>query len=90
MSYSALGQYEEAIATYKKELQFYGPDQLMAHLGLAGTYARMGREKEARSEGAEVMRIDPEFSLERFIKSLPYDQSRKDRVADALRKAGLK
>jgi hypothetical protein len=36
------------------------------------------------------MRIDPEFSLERFIKSLPYDQSEKDRVASALRKAGLK
>jgi hypothetical protein len=50
----------------------------------------MGREKEARSEGAEVVRIDPDFSLERFIKSLPYDQSGKDRVADVLRKAGLK
>jgi hypothetical protein len=37
----------------------------------------MGRENEAGFEGAEVMRIDPEFSLERFIKSLPYDQSKK-------------
>jgi len=90
VSYSMLGQYEEAIATYKKELQIYGPDHLMAHLGLAGTYATLGRENEARAEGAEVLRIDPEFSLERFIKSLPWDQSRKDRAADALRKAGLK
>jgi adenylate cyclase len=89
-SYSALGQYEEAVATYKKVLHVYGPDQLLAHLGLLGTYARMGRENEARAEGAEVLRIDPEFSVERFIKSLPYDQSRKDRTADALRKAGLK
>jgi adenylate cyclase len=89
-SYRAVGQYEEAIATYKKELQFAGPDQLLAHLGLAFTYVVMGRENEARSEGAEVMRIDPEFSLERYIKSLPIDQSTKDLMASALRKAGLK
>jgi len=54
------------------------------------TYAIMNREKEARSEGAEVMRINPEFSLERFLRSRPYDQSKKDRIAGALRKAGLK
>jgi len=89
-SYRVVGQYEEAIATYKKELQFAGPDQLLAHLGLALTYVVMGRENEARSEGAEVMRIDPEFSLERYIKSLPIDQSTKDLMASALRKAGLK
>jgi adenylate cyclase len=89
-SYSWLGQYEEAIATNKKVLQIYGPDHLMAHLGLAITYAWMDREKEARAEGAEVLRIDPKFSVERFIKGLPSDQSRKDRMADALRKAGLK
>ena len=88
-SYTSLGQFEEAIATYKKVLHVYGPDQLPAHLGLAGTYAIMGREKEARAEGAEVMRIDPEFSVERYLKSRPYNQSRKDFIAAALRKAGL-
>ena len=89
-SYSWLGQYEETIATYKKVLQIYGPDHLLAHIGLAVTYALMDREKEAYAEGAEVLRIDPKFSWERWIKGLPYDQSRKDRMADALRKAGLK
>ena len=90
ISYNSLGQHDEAIATYKKVLQFYGPDHLLAHLGLAGVYAFMDREEEARAEGAQVMRIDPNFSLDRFMKGLPYDQSRKDRIADALRKAGLK
>jgi adenylate cyclase len=90
MAYSSLGKYDEAIATYKKVLHFYGSDHLMAHLGLAGVYASIGREDEARAEGAEVMRIDPKFSLERFIKGLPLDQSRKDRMGDVLRKAGLK
>jgi hypothetical protein len=27
-------------------------------------YAKMGREKEARAEAAEVLRIDPKFKLE--------------------------
>jgi adenylate cyclase len=89
-SYNWLGQYGEAIATYNKVFQLYGSDHLMAHLGLATAYSDLAREEEARAEGAEVMRIDPKFSLDRFLKGLPYDQSRKDRVADALRKAGLK
>jgi hypothetical protein len=51
----------------------------------------MGREKEARAEAAEVLRIDPKFSLDSLAKMLPYkEQSETDKVADALRKAGLK
>jgi adenylate cyclase len=89
MAYARLGQYEEAIATYKKVLQIYGPDHLVAHIGLANMYAWTDRDKEARAEGAEVLRIDPKFSWERWLKGLPFDQSRKDRIADVLRKAGL-
>ena len=70
-------------------LQIYGRDHLLAHIGLAVTYAQMDREKEARTEGAEVLRIDPKFSWERWIKGLPYSQAVKDTIADALRKAGL-
>ena len=90
LSYGMLGQHEEAIATYQKMLQIYGPDHLMVHLGLAGEYGSIGREDEARAEGAEVLRIDPKFSLERYIKGAPFSQSSKDRLADVLRKAGLK
>ena len=51
----------------------------------------MGREKEARAEAAEVLRINPKFSLDSFAKTLPYkDQSEKDKIINALRKAGLK
>jgi len=89
-SYRNLSQYEEAIATYKKMLQIYGPDHLLAHLDLAVTYAWMDREKEARAEGAEVLRIDPKFTVERYLRGLAAPQSYKDRIAEALRKAGLK
>ena len=60
-------------------------------MGLAATYSMMGREKDARAEGAEVLRINPKFSLDSLAKMLPYkDQSETDKVANALRKAGLK
>ena len=51
----------------------------------------MGREKEARAEAAEVLRINPKFSLDKFAVTIPYkDQARTDLILDALRKAGLK
>jgi hypothetical protein len=49
----------------------------------------MGRENEARSEGAEVLRIDPKFSVEQFMKNYP-PGVRKDHLTEALLKAGLK
>jgi len=53
----------------------------------------MSREKEARAEAEEVLRLAPQFSLERYGKgmSLMYkNQAQTDRFIDALRKAGLK
>ncbi len=51
----------------------------------------MDREKEAYAEAAEVLRIDPNFSLDRFAKEYPYkDQSVTDNLINACRKAGLK
>jgi adenylate cyclase len=89
LAYSQLGQYEEAIATYKRVLQIYGPDHLMAHVGLAALYTRMDRENEARAEGEEVLRIDPKFSWERWINGLPYSKSKKDQLSKSLHKVGL-
>ena len=51
----------------------------------------MGHEKEARAEAAEVLRINPRFSVDSYAKTLSNkDQSVNDRVVAALRKAGLK
>jgi hypothetical protein len=51
----------------------------------------MGREKEARDEAEEVLRINPKFTLDSLIKIIPYkDQSISDNYINALRKAGLK
>jgi adenylate cyclase len=88
-TYSYLGRYDEAIATYKKLLQ-REPDYLPAHVSLAGIYVRVGRQEEAHAEAAEVMRIDPQFSLERYAKTLPMRKALVDQIVENLRKAGLK
>jgi len=88
-TYRFLGQYDEAIATFKKLLQLQ-PDYLPGHANLAATYALAGRQEEARAEAAEVMRIDPQFSLERFAKTFPFRQALVDQLVEAWRKAGLK
>ena len=90
-SYRHLGQLEEAEAAYKKVLQLYSPDHLIAHLSLAALYSLMGRAKEAGAEAAEVMRIDPKFSFERFSMIFPFrSQKRIAKTIEAYRQAGLK
>jgi len=84
------GRFEEATSAYKKALQ-RAPNSIFAHYGLAATYSLMGREKEARAEAAEVLGLNPKFSLDYLAKTLPYkDQSVTDNLINALRRAGLK
>ena len=84
------GRFEEAVSPLKKAIQL-APDNILAHIQLTSTYIWMGREKEARAEAAEVLRINPKFSLDLWAKKLPSkDQSKIDKEIDALRKAGLK
>jgi adenylate cyclase len=85
------GRFEEAVPAYKKGIQ-RAPDYIVAHIGLGTTYSLMGREKEARAEAEEILRINPKFSLDYFAKTgAPYkDQSQIDKIINAMRKAGLK
>jgi adenylate cyclase len=84
------GRFEEAGSALKKAIQL-APDDTTAHTLLAVTYIMMGREKEARAEAAEVLRINPKFSLDYYAKTFAYkDQFQNDKIVNALRKAGLK
>jgi hypothetical protein len=57
---------------------------------LAAVYIMMGRDKEAQAAAAEVLRINPKFSLDWYAStSFHKDQSVIDRTINALRKAGL-
>ena len=84
------GRLEEAVSAFKKGIQL-APDNLIFHLNLATTYIWMGREKEARAEAAEVLRIDPKFSVDYYAKTLSYkDQSVNDRVVGFPAQGGAK
>ncbi len=90
VAYRMTEQYQEAITQYKKALHI-APNNIMAHLGLAATYILLGRDEEARAEAAEVLRLNPKFSLEPYAKTIAYkSQTQIDRYIEALRKAGLK
>lgn len=89
-AYWPAGQYEDAIRVCKKALQ-YKPNNLFTHIALATTYSLCGQEEEARAEAAEVLRINPKFSLAYAAKTWPYkNHADLEFQVDALRKAGLK
>ena len=84
------GRFEESVSAYKKAIQI-APDHFNAHVGLVVTYIWMGRENEARATAAEVLRINPKYSVDYAAKAFFYkDQSFNDKLVAALRKAGLK
>ena len=88
-SYARMGRYQEATAAFKRLLA-RNPDHLGAHLDLAAIYSGSGQEEEARAEAAEVLRLNPDLSLEGLRQRLPFkDPTALDRYLDALRKAGL-
>jgi adenylate cyclase len=89
-AYYLAGRPEEAIAPLRQYLSHY-PNILSAHLILAAVYSEVGKEAEARTEAAEVLRLNPKFSLEVHKERAPIkDPALLERHLAALRKAGLK
>jgi adenylate cyclase len=90
MAYREAGKYEESITACKKALQRQ-PSNIYAHIVLAATYSLLNRQEEAHAAAAEVLRIDPKFSLDYFAESRPHiDPANTARLIETLRKAGLK
>ena len=84
------GRYEEGISAAKKAI-YLEPDNLWAHTCHASCYALLGRNDEAKAESAEVLRIDPKFSVINIKKQAPYKYPADTmHVVESLRKAGLK
>ena len=58
--------------------------------GLAACYTALGREQEARKAVAEVLRLNPEFSLELYSMTVPFkEQSDLEHHIEGLRRAGF-
>jgi adenylate cyclase len=88
-AYFMTGNLVESIATWKKALHV-NPDYLPAHAFLAACYISQGKRSESAASAAEVLRIDPDFTISSYARTLPYknDVDLK-RYTDALRRAGL-
>ena len=90
VAYRTMGRHAEAIAALQRVLS-RNPDHLHAHVNLLAAYSESGQEAEARAEAAEILRINPNYSLEVLGQRLPFkDQAELERLLTALRKAGLK
>jgi adenylate cyclase len=88
-AYFGAGRYEEAIAAHKKGLQ-RTPNDILTNEALTVAYSWAGRLEEARAQAAEILRINPKYSVEQRAKrSLYKNQADRDRYLDGLRKAGL-
>ena len=87
ISYAMTSQYEEAI-TWGKKAVLQKPNSFLANLFLTEILSLSGRDEEARTQAAEVLRINPKFSLEKWEKSAASVDT--ERFIGALRKAGLK
>jgi tetratricopeptide (TPR) repeat protein len=95
MSYYCIGRYEEArdIAEQFLGLAKNRGDEIVwgAHLMLAMNYIRLGLEHEATLAATELIRLNPDFTLEMDRRySLYKDPNILERQHEDLRKAGLK
>jgi adenylate cyclase len=80
---------EEAVKACEEGLR-RAPDGMIVHFMATTVFSACGKEKEARKTAKELLRINPKFSAESFAKRLPQiHQKDKDRITEALRKAGL-
>ena len=77
-------RYEDAIAASKKALRI-NPNDITTFRNLAAIYAVLGNDKEARAAAAEVLRLDPSFTIEREFRTIGWkDREGMERFKDAL------
>ncbi len=83
-----LGRYPEAVGLLKRILR--NPNTDTSRALLAACYGQMGLVSEAREAWRELLRVNPNYSIEQRRKVLPYKNPEDfERVVEGLRKAGL-
>jgi len=85
---------EDALTAFKELLQRAQrgelPPPLVSHLGLCAVYAELGREIEAKTHVQEILKINPNFSVEEAKKLHRWRDPRySEQWLSSLRKAGI-
>ncbi|PBB99270.1 adenylate/guanylate cyclase domain-containing protein [Mesorhizobium sp. WSM3862] len=84
-----LGRYEEAVDLLLQRLARNAVTDVSRAL-LAASYGHLGRFAEARGAWQEVLRVNPDYSLDYRRKVLPYKNPADfELIVDGLRKAGI-
>ncbi|MBA7693901.1 hypothetical protein ES703_102497 [subsurface metagenome] len=64
---------------------------MLNHITLTAVLGACGREEDARSQAKELLKVQPNFSVEYFGKRLTHkNDADKELILNGLRKAGLK
>jgi adenylate cyclase len=87
--YLHIGRLEDAVQEFKKVLN-RNPNDILAAIRLVAAYSLLGRKEDASAAAAEVLRLNPKFSITRIAKSWQFkNDSDRDLEMNALREAGL-
>jgi adenylate cyclase len=84
-----LKHYSEAVR-WLRECASRLPNMQVPRVWLASAYAQAGQLEEAGKEAAEVLRINPDFTIQRYKRLWAYkDPKDAEHRLEGLRKAGL-
>ena len=87
--YRGTGQLEKAREVFE-HLAARAPGSLLSQARLARIHAESGNEIQARAAAETVLSLDPDFSVARFLASVPLkEKAERDKFAAGLLKAGL-
>jgi adenylate cyclase len=85
----SLGEYETAAQLLVRRIA-RTPGTDSSRMLLASCYGHLGRAEDARATWAELLQVNPDFSLTQRARVLPYqDPGDFQRIAEGLAKAGL-
>jgi TolB-like protein/class 3 adenylate cyclase/Tfp pilus assembly protein PilF len=87
-----LGAYEEALALYRRAKEL-NPNYATGRFNMAAALVELGRLDEARAEVQAGLALNPGFTIRRFRAGAQSDNpdflKRRDRIIEAMRKAGV-
>ena len=92
IAYNLAGQYEKSAEVSSKAIQRFPPNYLV-YVQYSISTSLLGRTEEARASVNELLRLNPQFSIEQFKAFMSRigmkDQTAVEKFVEALRKAGL-